>query len=108
MRRDVRLAAMVNLRTHDTKDDPEIQDLYEIVAHHAQQDLFADEPSRSWLDRRGALRDLAIRPIMTLPYGVTPRGMLDQIKATYDEMGMDASFDGMVRLRVYIWRAIEV
>ena len=107
MRRDVRLAAMVNLRTHDTKDDPEIQDLYEIVAHHAQQDLFADEPSRSWLDRRGALRDLAKRPIMTLPYGVTPRGMLDQIKETCDELGIDASFEAMVRLRDHIWRAIE-
>ena len=108
MRRDRNLAAMVNLKTtRATEDDPEIQDVYDIVARHAQQDLFADEPSRSWLDRRGDLRALLKRPIMTLPYGVTPRGMLDQIKETCDELGIDASFEAMVRLRDHIWRAIE-
>ena len=107
MMRDRKLAAMVNLKTRATEDDPEIQDVYDIVARHAQQDLFADELSRSWLDHKDDLRALLKRPIMTLPYGVTRSGMLDQIKETCDELGIDASFDEMVRLRDHIWRAIE-
>jgi len=108
MWRDRKLAAMVNLKTtRATEDDPEIQDVYDIVARHAQQDLFADELSRSWLDRRDALRDLLKRPIMTLPYGVTRSGMLDQIKEACDELEIDASSEAMVRLRDHIWKAIE-
>src|SRR5262249_2411492 len=94
-------------KTRATEDDPEIHDVYDIVARHAQQDLFADELSRPWLDRRDDLRALLKRPIMTLPYGVTRRGMLDQIKEKCDELGIDASFDEMVRLRDHIWSAIE-
>src|SRR5262249_5196731 len=97
----------VNLKTRATEDDPEIQDVYDIVARHAQQDLFADELSRSWLNHKDDLRALLKQPIMTLPYGVTRLGMLDQIRETCDELGIDASFEAMVQLRDHIWRAIE-
>jgi DNA-directed RNA polymerase len=106
MRRDVKLAAMVNLKTRAGEPDRGIQDTYEIVGAHAQQDLFADEPSRFWLDRRDDLRALLKRPIMTLPYGVTPQGMLDQIKETCEELGIVAPFEAMVRLRDHVWAAI--
>jgi hypothetical protein len=107
MRRDVKLAEMVNLKARVTERNLEIHDVYDIVARHEQQDLFADEPSRSWLDRRDDLRALLKRPIMTLPYGVSRSGMLDQIKEACDELGIDASSEAMVRLRDHIWAAIE-
>src|SRR5262249_12198035 len=106
MMRDVKLAEMVNLKARVTARNLEIHDVYDIVARHAQQDLFADEPSRSWLDSRDDLRALLKRPIMTLPYGVTRSGMLDQIKDACDELGIDASPEAMVRLRDHIWKAI--
>jgi DNA-directed RNA polymerase len=107
MRRDVKLAAMVNLKTRAGEPDRGIQDIYEIVGAHAQQDLFADEPSRFWFSHRRHLRDLLKRPIMTLPYGVTQRGMLDQIKETCEELGIAAPFEAIGRLRDHIWKAIE-
>jgi DNA-directed RNA polymerase len=44
---------------------------------------------------------------MTLPYGVTKPGMLNQIKETCEELGIVVPFSAMVRLRDHIWRAIE-
>jgi Autographiviridae RNA polymerase len=98
---------MVNLKARVTERNLEIHDVYDIVARHEQQDLFADEPSRSWLDHRDNLRALLKRPIMTLPYGVTRLGMLDQIKEACDELGIGESSEAMVRLRDHIWKAIE-
>src|SRR5262249_48903485 len=53
------------------------------------------------------LRDLLKQPIMTLPYGVTRAGMLDQIGEGCEERGINASFEDLVRLRDHIWHAIE-
>src|SRR5262249_18265502 len=103
---DRKLAAMVNLKT-GAGDDPKPQDVYEIVARHAQQDLFADELSRSWLNYKDELRDLLKQPIMTLPYGVTKPGMLKQIRETCEELGIVVPFAAMVRLRDHIWKAIK-
>jgi DNA-directed RNA polymerase len=112
MWRDRKLAAMVNLKTtRATEDNPEIQDVYDIVTAHGRQTLHADDDpsSRIWLGCNHAphLRDLLKRPIMTLPYGVTSRGMLDQIKETCEELGIAVPFEAMVRLRDHIWKAIE-
>jgi len=105
MRRDVKLAAMVNLKTRAGELDDGIQDIYEIVARHARQALQADDDSRFWLDYE--LRDLLKQPIMTLPYGVTKLGMLDQIRDACDELGIVAPFEARVRLRDHVWKAIE-
>jgi DNA-directed RNA polymerase len=71
MRRDTKLAAMVNLKV--TEHDLGIQDVYDIVAKHARQTLYADDDpsSRIWAQRND-LRDLLKQPIMTLPYGLIP------------------------------------
>jgi DNA-directed RNA polymerase len=44
---------------------------------------------------------------MTLPYGVTKPGMLDQIKEECEELGIKAPFEALVRLRDHVWKAIE-
>ena len=44
---------------------------------------------------------------MTLPYGVTKLGMLDQIRDACDELGIVAPFEARVRLRDHVWKAIE-
>jgi len=106
MMRDRKLAAMVNLKT-GAGDDIPIQNVYEIVARHAQQDLYADEPSRTWLRHADHLRDLLKRPIMTLPYGVTKPGMLNQIKETCEELEIVVPFSALLQLRDHIWKAIE-
>jgi hypothetical protein len=52
MWRDRKLAAMVNLKTtRATEDNPEIQDVYDIVTAHGRQTLHADDDpsSRIWL-----------------------------------------------------------
>src|SRR5262249_19643135 len=77
----------------------------ELVIQHARQELFANEESRFWLNN--PLRDLLKQPIMTLPYGVTRRGMLDQIQETCEELGIEAPFEALVRLRDHVWKAIE-
>ncbi|OLB77896.1 MAG: hypothetical protein AUI16_05015 [Alphaproteobacteria bacterium 13_2_20CM_2_64_7] len=107
MRRDVKLAAMVNLKTRAGEPDHGIQDIYEIVGAHARQSLLADDDpsSRFWLAHE--LRDLLKQPIMTLPYGVTKPGMLDQIKEACEGLGIVAPREAMRRLRDHIWRAIE-
>jgi DNA-dependent RNA polymerase len=107
MRRDVKLAAMVNLKTRAGEPDHGIQDIYEIVGAHARQSLLADDDpsSRFWLAHE--LRDLLKQPIMTLPYGVTKPGMLDQIKKACEGLGIVAPREAMRRLRDHIWRAIE-
>jgi hypothetical protein len=107
MRRDVKVAAMVNLKARAGEPDHGIQDIYEIVGAHARQSLLADDDpsSRFWLDYQ--LRDLLKQPIMTLPYGVTKPGMLDQIKEACEWLGIVAPGGAMTRLRDHIWRAIE-
>jgi DNA-directed RNA polymerase len=107
MRRDVKVAAMVNLKTRAGEPDHRIQDIYEIVGAHARQSLLADDDpsSRFWLDYE--LRDLLKQPIMTLPYGVTKPGMLDQIKEACEGLRIVAPTGAMTRLRDHIWRAIE-
>jgi len=114
MARDAKLAAMVNLRTAAKPrqglaalapdDDQFPADVYDIVAAHARCNLLADGDD-FWLGMD--LRDLLKQPIMTLPYGVTRAGMLDQIKEGCEERGINAPFEALVRLRDHIWRAIE-
>jgi DNA-dependent RNA polymerase len=110
MMRDVKLAEMVNLKVRTTERGPAIQDAYDVVTAYARQNLCADGDDPSiWLSHNLApyLRDLLKQPIMTLPYGVTRSGMLDQIKETCAELGINVPFAALVRLRDHIWRAIE-
>jgi len=72
---------------------------------HVRQTLQADDAASFW--RSVSLRDLLKRPIMTLPYGVTERGMLDQIKEECEKLGIKAPFEALVRLRDHVWNAIE-
>jgi DNA-directed RNA polymerase len=108
IREDVKLAAMVNLEARSTERSLEVHDIYETVARHARQTLQADDDpaSRFWV-KRNNLRDLLKQPIMTLPYGVTKPGMLDQIKEACEKLKIDAPSKAMVRLRHHIWQAIE-
>jgi hypothetical protein len=107
MRGDLALARLVNLEAQSTERSLVLHDVYEAVALHARQGLLADDDtsSRFWLDYE--LRDLLKQPIMTLPYGVTKRGMLDQIKEACAELKIAAPFGAMVRLRDHVWQAIE-
>jgi hypothetical protein len=104
MVRDVKLAELVNLKVRATEDEPIIHDPYLILAHHVRQGLSADELSQVWRDAN--LRALLKQPVMTLFYGVTPWGMLDQIRGACDELKIDAPFEAMERLRDHIWKAI--
>src|SRR5262249_42917063 len=108
MRRDVELASMVNLEASANRRNIAIRDVYAEVAAHVRSALRADDDARFWgavsLDD---LRTILKRPIMTLPYGVTKRGMLEQIRESCKELGINAPFSALVRLRDHVWRAIE-
>jgi DNA-directed RNA polymerase len=107
MRRDVALAKMVNLEARSTERAlDEVRDVYEILARHERQTLRADDDT-FWCDLPlSLLRDLVKRPVMTLPYGVTKQGMLDQIKEECPTQ-LNAPFKANVRLRDHVWKAIE-
>jgi len=108
MRRSVDLARMVNLEATSTERSLVVHDVYEIVALHARQALWADDAAGFWRSvSLGDLRTILKRPIMTLPYGVTKRGMLDQIRAECDERKIRAPFEALLCLRDHVWRAIE-
>jgi Autographiviridae RNA polymerase len=109
MMRDAELAERVNLKVRATEGDPKLHDVYKIVAAPVLQSLRADDdPSlRPLLARKGALRTVLKRPIMTLPYGVTKSGMLTQIKEECAGLGIIAPFEVLVRLRDRVWAAIE-
>jgi DNA-directed RNA polymerase len=88
--------------------DPEnvpVRDVYGMVAAHARRSLSVDPDAQCWLDYD--LRDLLKKPIMTLPYGVTKAGMLDQIKEKCEELKISHPSEAMKRLRDHIWQAIE-
>jgi Autographiviridae RNA polymerase len=95
------------------------RDVYKIVAHNVETRLFADRAdplSRFWLDYRPHLRDLLKQPVMTLCYGATKRGMLDQIKDAADDLSLKlpriVGEDGKVKgaaakLRDIVWDSIK-
>src|SRR5262249_42820441 len=130
MRGDAKLAAAVNLQTrwppgnYDVyrneagefkfiedeqvryfRETVPVSDVYEIVAAHAKPNLRVDPDAQCWLNHD--LRDLLKEPIMTLPYGVTKAGMLDQIKEKCEELEISVPPKAMQRLRDHTWRAIE-
>jgi DNA-directed RNA polymerase len=109
MRRSVDLARMVNLEATSTERSIVVHDVREHVAKHMRPALWADdEAARFWRSISvDNLRAILKRPIMTLPYGVTKRGMLDQIKKACEDLKIGAPFEAMVRLRDHAWRAIE-
>jgi hypothetical protein len=100
----------------NTRTD-EIRDAYEIVAQRAATHLFtdrADPLSQFWLDHKQHLRDLLKQPIMTLPYGVTRAGMLDQINEGVEEINEGAEEPALtlpkgaaVKLRDIAWDSIK-
>jgi len=105
MRRDVALAKMVNLETSALERAlDEVQDIYDALARHERQ-MFRANDDKVWCDvPLDDLRTILKRPVMTLPYGVTKQGMLDQIK---EECPINASSKDIIRLRDHVWRAIE-
>ena len=102
MRRSVALARMVNLEAIATERSLIINDAYEGLARHMRQTLRADDVDLFADDLRAILK----RPVMTLPYGVTKRGMLDQIKEDCEELGIKMSRQAMIQLRDHAWNAI--
>jgi DNA-directed RNA polymerase len=108
MRRDVALAKMVNLETCATERIlDEVRDIYDGFAVHTRQSLFADDAAKFWRSVSAKeLRDILKRPVMTLPYGVTKRGMLDQIREELPTQ-LNAPYEAVVRLRDLAWAAIE-
>jgi len=104
MRRDIELASMVNLEVSANKRNSVMRDVYQELAGHVRLTLRADDDATFW---RTDLRTILKRPIMTLPYGVTKRGMLEQIRESCKELGINAPFSALVRLRDHVWRAIE-
>jgi DNA-directed RNA polymerase len=114
MRGDANLAAAVNLQTRWPRDKTSyrhfretvpVLDVYGMVAAHVRSNLQVDPDAQCWLDYD--LRDLLKQPIMTLPYGVTKAGMLDQIKEKCEELKISVPSKAMRRLRDHIWEAIE-
>ena len=86
------------------------QDVYEIVAARGLTNLSADRDdplTEFWIDHQHYLRDLLKRPIMTLPYGATKRGMLDQIEEKAEEFGLTLPSGAAAKLRDHVWRAIK-
>jgi DNA-directed RNA polymerase len=90
-------------------EDPVPGDVYQILAGHETRTLHANQDAQSqyWYEHREILRDLLKQPIMTLPYGVTKAGMLDQIKDGCEELGIVPPPGALVALRDHIWCAIE-
>lgn len=82
-----------------------VKDVYETVGAYARTELFADRDAKCWRDI--GLRPLLKQPIMTLPYGVTKKGMLKQIKAACQELKLSVPYQDMERLCDHIWRAAE-
>jgi DNA-dependent RNA polymerase len=117
MLRDERLAKMVNLRARYPdkiwlQDDPanDIADPYQIVGDAALRSLTADKAnptSRYLVDHEASLRELCKTPVMTLGYGVTRPGMLDQIKEKAKALGLELPKDAAIVLRDHLWQAIE-
>jgi DNA-dependent RNA polymerase len=89
----------------------ELEDIYERIGDRVRMNLFADRAdplSRFWLDRKKHLRDFCKQPVMTLMYGVTKPGMLDQIYEKAEDLGLiPLPPKAAVRLRDHIWSAIE-
>jgi hypothetical protein len=145
MRRDRRLAEMVNLNTCTDGDilyfektdgnllevshlmdaiglpaglvsqawiaqrEREIQDIYKRVADRVETNLLADrhDPiSRVLLEHKSHLRNLCKEPVMTLMYGVTKPGMLDQIIERAEKDGLILPPGAALRLRDHVWKAI--
>jgi DNA-dependent RNA polymerase len=117
MLRDERLAKMVNLRARYPDDiwmrnEPpnDVADVYGIVGDAALRSLTADKAnpaSRYLVEHKEHLRDLCKQPVMTLGYGVTKPGMLDQIKDAAEELQLKLPPGAALRLRDHLWQAIE-
>src|SRR5262245_5420066 len=128
MRGDANLAAQVNLQTtwppgnmigytndagefwwveddqiRHFRETVRVRVVYDFVAARAKVNLSVDPDVQCWLDHD--LRDLLKQPIMTLPYGVTKAGMLDQIVEKCQELKISVPHKSMVRLRDHIWKA---
>jgi hypothetical protein len=116
MLRDESLAKMVNLRPFYPDDmwlrnEPDdIADVYRIVADAALRGLIADKAdpaSRFLMNHEEGLRKLCKQPVMTLGYGVTEGGMLDQIKDAAKELKLDLPTGAARVLRDHLWQAIK-
>lgn len=109
---DVDFAAEVPpaARNWRRQKEDKTEDVYEIVAERALTNLLADRDdllTQFWLDHKKHLRDLLKQPIMTLPYGATKRGMLEQIEEKAEELGLTLPNGAAAKLRDHVWRAIE-
>jgi DNA-directed RNA polymerase len=107
MRRDVQLAKMVNLETSAIVRDIDlvISDVYEKLARHVRQTLRANNDP-FWCDAPlDDLRTCIKHAVMTLPYGVTKAGMLDQIREECPSQ-LNAPHEALVRLRDHVWEGI--
>jgi len=86
------------------------RDVYKIVAQNVETRLFADRAdplSRFWLDHKPHLRDLLKQPGMTLCYGATTRGMLDQINDAADDLRLKLPKGAAAKLRDSVWDSIK-
>jgi hypothetical protein len=98
------------VRNWRRQKEDKTEDVYEIVAERALTNLLADHDdplTQFWLDHKKHLRDLLKQPIMTLPYGATKRGMLEQIEEKAKELGLTLPNGAAAKLRDHVWRAIE-
>jgi DNA-dependent RNA polymerase len=69
--------------------------------------LGSEPLSRFWLDHRSHLRDLLKQPVMTLCYGATKGGMLDQIKDAADDLSLKLPKGAAAKLRDIVWDSIN-
>jgi hypothetical protein len=109
---DVDFAGEVPASAHEWRQRKvdKTRDVYEIVAKRALTNLSADRDdplTKFWLDHHKNLRSLLKRPIMTLPYGATKAGMLDQIEEGAGELGLTLPNGAAANLRDHVWTAIE-
>lgn len=91
---------------------PGPRDIYGTVAEHVHQAVLAssDGPCAEWWKEHGVKRDVVKRQVMTLPYGVTWKGALEQLRMHLDkEPGIAGSTaSSMARwLHPLVWERIE-
>jgi DNA-directed RNA polymerase len=93
--RDPAAAKAVNL-----EPGPRPQDLYKRVLDEVigQLTKLDDKPmAREWLKSGLLKRSLVKRPVMTVPYGVTTRGIADELMQAVDEAEARERFENLAR-----------
>jgi DNA-directed RNA polymerase len=103
--RDPAAAEAVNLAPNSRP-----QDLYQRVLDRVKGQLSGldDEPmAREWLESGLLKRSLVKRPVMTVPYGVSPRGIAEQLMQAVNDAEARERFKNLARAANFLADQIE-